>query len=234
MSESRSPRVLTGMVLFENLTQLDLTGPYEVFSRMPNMEVYLISSSLDPVRSDSGLAIVPNICFSETPPLDILFVPGGPGIGNAMEDEAFLLFLREQGRRAKYVTSVCTGSLLLAAAGLLQGYRATTHWLSLELLKMFGIEAVSERVVVDRNRITGGGVTAGIDFGLVIASQLFGEETAKEIQLLLEYDPLPPFKSGSPKSANPALIEKVSAARKKFQDLRRTQIERVISRSRLV
>jgi cyclohexyl-isocyanide hydratase len=144
-----------GMVLFPNLTQLDFTGPYEVFARLPNTRVYLLAETLEPVRSDRGLAFLPDTTFEEAPTLDMLFVPGGPGINPKLEDAAFLHFLKTKGEQARYVTSVCTGALLLGAAGLLQGYRATTHWRSLEFLKTFGAEPVAERVVIDRNRITG-------------------------------------------------------------------------------
>ncbi len=216
-----------GMVLFPDLTQLDLTGPYEVFSRMPNVRIHLLSATLEPVRSDKGLAFLPDTTFAQTPALDILCVPGGNGVQAAMEDESFLHFLREQGRQANYVTSVCTGSLLLAAAGLLDGYRATTHWLSLDLLAMFGVETVEQRVVIDRNRMTGGGVTAGIDFALVLAAELFGKQTAREIQLMMEYNPAPPFDSGSPQSADPELLRAVIAQREAIQAQRRELVAKV-------
>ena len=219
-----------GLVLFPNLTQLDLTGPYEVFARMPNTSVYLLADTLEPIRSEGGLTINPDTHFDSVPPLDILFVPGGVGINPMMEDENFLNFLREQGQQAKYVTAVCTGALLLAAAGLLQGYRATTHWLSMEFLTMLGVQPVSERVVIDRNRITAGGITAGIDFGLVVASELFGQTVAQEIQLMLEYDPQPPFHSGSPKSADAVVVESVTIARQGIQDTRREIVKRVAAR----
>jgi cyclohexyl-isocyanide hydratase len=214
-----------GMVLFPGLTQLDLTGPYEVFSRLPDTTILLLAASREPVRSEKGMLLVPDLAFNEAPPLDVLFVPGGPGIGGAMEDEVFMAFLRRQGAQATHVTSVCTGALLLAAAGLLDGYRATTHWLSLGLLRKFDVQVAEERVVVDRNRITGGGVTAGIDFGLVLAAQWHGEETAKKIQLMMEYDPAPPFHSGSPREADLVLLkstrddwEEVQAARTRLID----------------
>jgi cyclohexyl-isocyanide hydratase len=146
-----------------------------------------------------------------------------------MEDKTFLSFLKSQGEQAHYVTSVCTGSLLLAAAGLLQGYRATTHWQSLDLLEMLGVETVAQRIVIDRNRITGGGVTSGIDFGLVIAAELFGEETAQAIQLGIEYNPQPPFNSGSPQTAPAAVLARVTTASQNLQETRRQIIQRVIA-----
>lgn len=152
---------------------------------------------------------------------------GGLGVNTKLEDTEFLQFLKTQGDRARYVTSVCTGSLLLAAAGLLQGYHATTHWFSMELLAMFGVEAVAERVVIDRNRITGGGITAGIDFGLVLASELFGDTMAQEIQLWMEYNPAPLFTSGSLQSANPLIVESVQAGGQRLLETRRQIIQRI-------
>ena len=200
-----------GLVLFPRLTQLDLTGPYEVFGRLPDADVMLVGGG--PVESDTGLQLQPDVDFADAPQLDVLCVPGGPGVNAAMESAPLLEFLRHQAERAAWVTSVCTGALVLGAAGLLRGYRATTHWLSLDLLAHFGAVPVRERVVIDRNRATGGGVTAGIDFGLRLAAELRGEQAAREIQLLLEYDPDPPFRSGSPRDADPALIEAITSKR---------------------
>ena len=205
--------VVVGMVMFPRFTQLDLTGPYEVFSSAPEAEVHLLSSSLEPVRTEWGLEIVPTARYADAPRLDVLFVPGGPGIPAAMEDEGLLAFLKDKASEASYVTSVCTGALLLGAAGLLRGYRAATHWSTMGILPALGAEPVRKRVVVDRNRITGGGVTAGIDFALLIVGELFGEETAKEIQLSIEYDPKPPFASGSPEVAGSDLVEKATPVR---------------------
>jgi cyclohexyl-isocyanide hydratase len=215
-----------GMILFPRLTQLDLTGPYEVFARLPDTRVLLVAPRLEPVVSEYGLAILPDTIFEEAPFFDVLFVPGGNGINTLLEDDAFLAFLRRQGEQAKYVTAVCTGALLLGAAGLLRGYRATTHWLSLDLLPLLGAVPIAERVVVDRNRITGAGVTAGIDFALTVAANLHGEEVARRIQLMLEYDPLPPFPCGSPRRADPATVMAVKTARQDVQEERRRKIER--------
>jgi transcriptional regulator GlxA family with amidase domain len=161
---TETPSLSVGMVLYPLLTQLDLAGPYEVFARMPRTDVHLIATSPEPIPSEHGLTIAPTTDFDSAPPLDVLFIPGGPGQQLVTEDERFVSFLRKHGREARYVTAVCTGSLLLGAAGLLQGYRATTYWMFLELLRPLVAEPSSERVVVDRNRITGGGVTAGIDY----------------------------------------------------------------------
>src|SRR3970040_1220312 len=180
------------MLIFSDMTQLDFTGPYEVFAQMPGCEVKVIAESLRPVAARGGLRVVPDTTIAEAPTADLIFVPGGPGVGALMEDRRVLEFLRRQARQARYVTSVCTGALVLGAAGLLKGYRATTHWLSLELLPVFGATAVPDRVVIDPNRGPGGGVTAGIDFGLTVAAEIFGPVTAQEIQLTLEYRPAPP------------------------------------------
>lgn len=222
--------VSVGMVLFPDLTQLDLTGPYEVFARTPGAEVNLLASSLDPVRSEGGLAIVPDATFAGAPRLDVLFVPGGAGVLAAMEDREILGFLVERESEARYVTSVCTGSLVLGAAGLLRGYRATTHWLSMDHLGMLGAEPTRERVVKDRDRITGGGITAGIDFGLAVAAEIVGEDVAKEVQLMMEYDPEPPFDSGSPESAGRALVEAVREKRRTIQERRTEAIGRARAR----
>ena len=230
MSSDERSDVTVGFVLFPNLTQLDLTGPYEVFARVPGAKVHLVASALTPVRSERGLTICPDVTFESAPALDVLCVPGGPGVDAMMEDDAVLRFVREQALSARFVTSVCTGALVLGAAGLLKGYRATTHWLSQDLLRLFGAEPVEDRVVIDRNRITGGGVTAGIDFGLAVAAEVCGPGIAQEIQLMLQYSPAPPFSSGSPGTAPDAILRKVLAARGEAQSRRRAIAERAAAR----
>jgi cyclohexyl-isocyanide hydratase len=200
-----------GLLLYPELTQLDLTGPYEVFHRLPGATVHLVWKDLAPVRAQGGLSILPTTTLATCPPLDVICVPGGFGPVALMADEDVLAFLRTHARSARFVTAVCTGSLLLGAAGLLEGYAATTHWGFVDLLAAFGARHVPERVVVDRDRITGGGVTAGIDFALRVAAELAGEEVAKTIQLQLEYNPAPPFQCGHPDVADPALVERVRA-----------------------
>lgn len=219
-----------GMLLFPALTQLDLTAPYEVMVRLPNTKIHLISETTDPIRSEHGLTITPDTTFETAPQVDLIFVPGGLGINAQLENDRFLDFLSQQGQNAAYVTSVCTGSLLLGAAGLLTGYKATTHWQSLDLLEVFGAEVIRERVVIDRNRITGGGVTAGLDFGLALAAQIYGQQTAEKLQLQIEYDPQPPFNSGSPRTANPALVTAAINARAEVQAKRKTLIEAALNR----
>lgn len=216
-----------GFILFPRLTQLDLTGPYEVFARLPHTQVLLLAKTLDPVVTEKGLTILPTGTFADAPPLDVLCVPGGPGINDCLTDEVLLQFIRQQGEQARYVTSVCTGALILAAAGLLQGYQATTHWLSLDLLRQFGVEVRNERVVVDRNRITGAGVSAGIDFALSLADALHDQATAEAIQLMMEYQPQPPFNSGHPSSAREEVVQQVEQTAAPYQEERKRIVERV-------
>src|SRR5665213_325661 len=213
---------LIGMLIFPRLTQLDMTGPYEVLARVPNTKVHLVAHSMAPVTTDRGMQIVPTITLADCPQLDLVMVPGGPGQQDLMEDEAVLEFLRKQAAGAKYVTSVCTGSLVLGAAGLLKGKRATSHWAALEHLKPLGAIPVSEKVVMDGNVITGAGVTSGIDFALAVAAMLEGEEVAKQIQLQIEYDPAPPFNSGSPKTASAKLLALVKSRLAPLNEQRRT------------
>jgi cyclohexyl-isocyanide hydratase len=217
-----------GMLLFPNLTQLDLTGPFEVLVRIPGARVHLVWKTRDPVVADSGLTLVPSTTLAECPPLDIVFVPGGGGVTPLLDDETVLAFLREHGARARYVTSVCTGSLLLGAAGLLRGYDATTHWAYTDLLALVDARWAKGRVVVDRNRVTGGGVTAGIDFGLRLAKELAGDEVAKLIQLAIEYDPDPPYR-GHPDHADPATV---AAVRERFAATHEARKGLLVSASR--
>ncbi|HUC72838.1 MAG TPA: DJ-1/PfpI family protein [Stellaceae bacterium] len=199
----------SGMLVFPNLTQLDLTGPYEVLARLPDAETRLLWKDLEPVRSEHGLTILPDTTFTDCPPLDLVLVPGGAGINPLLEDEEVLAFLRRATAGARYVVGICTGSLVLGAAGLLRGKRAGTHWMSRDLLRAFGAEPVAARVVVDGNLFTGGGVTAGIDVALAVAAEIAGQATAEAIQLGIEYDPAPPFAAGSPERADPAVLARV-------------------------
>jgi cyclohexyl-isocyanide hydratase len=219
-----------GLLLFPNLTQLDMTGPFEVFKRVPGSSVHLIWKTRDPVTSDTGLTMLPTATFADCPPLDVICVPGGPGVAALMEDDEVLDFLRKTAQSARFVTSVCTGSLVLAAAGLLKGKRATSHWMSRPFLATLGATPVDERVVRDGNVITGGGVTAGIDFALSIVGQEFGQGTAEEIQLAIEYDPHPPYNAGSPRTADAALVDDVTTRSAARQDARRAIAERAAAR----
>ena len=202
MTTPDRPKV--AMLLYPGLTLLDLIAPHAAFA--PTTETHLVWKTTDPVRSDSGVAVHPTTTFADCPAdLDVLFVPGGQEQAPVAADEEVLRFLADRGARARYVTSVCGGSLILGAAGLLRGYRATTHWSGIDVLALFGAEYAEGRVVVDRNRITGGGVTAGLDFGLVVLARLLGEDAAKMTQLMLEYAPAPPFEAGTPETAGPEI-----------------------------
>lgn len=198
-----------GFLLFPHVTQLDLTGPAQILSRVPDARVHLAWKTRDPVPTDVGFAICPTTTLDECPPLDVLCVPGGFGIEALFEDVEVLDFLRRQGAQARWVTSVCNGSLVLGAAGLLDGYRSACHWVWRPLLPRFGAIPVAERIVRDRNRISGGGVTAGIDFALALAAELAGDDVARRLQLSFEYDPQPPFDAGSPEKAGEALVAQV-------------------------
>ena len=190
---------------------LDLVGPHHIFSALQGFTVQLVWKTTDLITSDMGLTIKPTMTLKDCPEeLAVLFVPGGTASTvKMMEDPEVLAFLKSRGEKADYITSVCTGSLVLGAAGLLRGYKATTHWLAHDVLKTLGAEPVKERVVRDRNRVTGGGVTAGIDFGLTLAAQLNDEKYAKRVQLVMEYAPAPPFKSGTPAEAGEELTKAV-------------------------
>lgn len=193
------------LLAYPDFTALDLVGPQYMFANLMGAKVHVVAKTLDPVRSDTGLVFVPTMTFDACPKeLDILFVPGGTtGTLAAIGDDVILDFVADRGARARLVTSVCTGSLVLGAAGLLQGYRATSHWVTRDLLKSVGAKPTDARVVRDRNRITGAGVTAGIDFGLSIVEQLRDREYAQAVQLLAEYAPAPPLRAGTPRTAPP-------------------------------
>ena len=195
-----------GLVIFPKVTQLDLTGPVQVFSSVPGAKVHLIWKRIEPVASDSVLTLTPTVTFADCPQLDVVCVPGGLGTDDMVNDDEMLAFLRQQAGGAKYITSVCTGSLVLGAAGLLRGYRAATHWTAMDFLEAFGATPTNTRVCVDRNRVTGGGVTAGIDFALTLVSLLVDRRTAEAIQLRIEYNPAPPFNAGSPETAPAEIV----------------------------
>jgi cyclohexyl-isocyanide hydratase len=207
---SSIPPLRIGFLLFSGVTQLDITGPMQVLSRLPGAQVHLAAKTLDPVQTDCGPFVLPSTTLASCPDLDLLCVPGGFGVDSALADDETLAFVRHQGRQAQYVTSVCTGAFLLGAAGLLRGKRATTHWRYHYALERVGAIAQHQRVVRDGNVFTGAGVTAGIDFALSIVAELAGDLTAKAIQLGIEYDPMPPFNTGSPEKSPPdvrAIVE---------------------------
>lgn len=225
-----SPPLQIGLILFPRLTQLDLTGPWEVFHRLSNSRAHLIWKTREPVAADSGLAILPTTTFAEAPQLDVICVPGGPGQIALMDDAIVLDFLRQQAKAARWITSVCTGSLVLGAAGLLKGYKSACHWMSRDQLVPLGAEPVNQRIVVDRNRMSGGGVTAGIDFALRLAAELRGEEEARTIQLQIEYNPAPPFQSGSPETAGADLAEKLRQRAEPMLKQRRLATEKAAAK----
>lgn len=205
-----------GFLLYPHVTQLDLTGPAQFFSRMADAEVRLVWKDKAPVMTDAGFAILPTDSFETCPDLDMICVPGGGGQPAVMGDPEVLAWLAAQGAQAKYVTSVCSGSLLLGAAGLMTGYRAGAHWAYRDMLTLFGATPVAERVVKDRNRITGGGVTAGIDFALAVIAEVQGVAAAEAIQLAYEYAPQPPFGSGTPATSTP---ETLAAAQRLLESM---------------
>ena len=196
-----------GMILYEEMTLLELVGPQEILARVPGVETHLIGAGTAPITTESGARILPDTTFDNAPPLNMLFVPGGPGVTMLMQDKVVLAFLRERGTTARWITSVGTGALVLGAAGLLVGRRAATHWSATDLLPRFGALPSRERVVVDGNRITAGGGTAGLDFGLSLVAHIWGAGRAQSIQLDLEYDPKPPFEAGSPETATPVVVD---------------------------
>lgn len=195
-----------GFLLFPDMTQLDLTGPWEVLARLPGLSTELIWKNRDPVVAEGGLAIVPTTTFAACPPLDLLLVPGGAGVDRLLSDRETLAFVAGRAETAAYVVSVCTGALVLGAAGLLKGRKATTHWSALSFLPAFGAIVTEGRVVEDGQLVTGGGVTAGIDVALMLVARLAGDTVAQAIQLQLEYDPQPPFDCGTPARADPDLL----------------------------
>ena len=201
-----------GFVIFPNLTQLDFAGPMEVLNRLPESKVHIIAKSLDPVPSDCGLSLLPTTTFKDCCQLDLICVPGGGGVVGVMTDLESVDFVRKQAAGARYITSVCTGALVLGVAGLLKGRRATTHWAYTDLLTLVGATFERARIVKDGNVTTAGGVTSGIDFALHIAGEIAGKETAQAIQLSIEYDPAPPFTSGHPDRA-PASVTALVAPR---------------------
>ncbi len=211
-------------LLFPNVTQLDLTGPAQFLSRLPDAKVDLVWDSLEPVPTDAGFSIMPTAIFADVSRADLLCVPGGIGVSKVIDHAPALDWVRQIGGSAQWVTSVCTGALILGAAGLLKGYKATTHWAWHDLLSLFGAEPVHARHVIDRNRATGGGVTAGIDFALALMAEIAGEDHARAVQLALEYDPAPPFDGGSPAKAGAALVDVYTARANRLAPTRRAEL----------
>lgn len=214
--------LMIGAILYPGMDQIDFTGPFEVLSRLPNSTFIVLGKDLSPIRDVNGLILTPERALADSPPLDVLVVPGGRGQQALMDDDVVLAFLRAQAAGAKIVFSVCTGSLVCGAAGLLKGVRATSYWSALELLPYFGAIPVDERVVIDGKFASAAGVTAGIDGALRVAALLRGDAVARQIQLAIEYAPEPPFHCGTPRTASP---EHVAAARERSRDLIAARLE---------
>jgi cyclohexyl-isocyanide hydratase len=223
-----------GSLLFEGLDQIDLTGPFEVLSRIPNSTYRLFAKTADSVRDIRGLRLTPDAALAEAPKLDVLHVPGGFGQEALMDDEEVLSWVNRQADGASCVFSVCTGALICGAAGLLRGRRATTHWAAFHLLPLFGATPVNERVVIDGNMVFAAGVTAGIDGALRVAAKLRGDDTARTIQLYMQYAPEPPFNSGTPETAPAAIVESATRAVREITARREVTARRFADRFGIV
>jgi cyclohexyl-isocyanide hydratase len=226
----RRDHLHVGALVYPGVDQLDFTGPFEVLARLPDSTFHVLWKEKVPVRDVRGLLLSPEGTLADAPPLDALVVPGGPGQEGLMDDEVVLSFLRRQAAGAQYVLSVCTGALVCGAAGLLKGVRATTHWSALDLLPYFGATPVGERVVVDGRIVSAAGVTSGIDAALRVAALLRGEEVAREIELAMEYAPEPPFASGTPARAAPAVLESARESARALTEARLATARRVAAR----
>jgi cyclohexyl-isocyanide hydratase len=222
------PHLNIGFVIFPELTQLDFTGPLQVLARLPDSAMHIVAKTMEPVPSDCGLSLVPTHDFASCPQLDLICVPGGSGVIGTMEDRETITFIRRQAAGATYVTSVCTGAFILGVAGLLKGKRATTHWAYTELLPLVGATHEKARVVRDGNVITAGGVTSGIDFALTIVAEIAGAAAAQAIQLVIEYDPAPPFNAGHPDRAPAAARAAVAGYYEKARAAYRAGIKAVM------
>jgi cyclohexyl-isocyanide hydratase len=226
----QSEKKVAGLLLFPNMTQLDLTGPLEVLGRLPGWRVEIVAPSLVPVRTDKGLIIQPDVDFATASPYELFVVPGGPGTDAAILDPQIVRFVRERSNAAAYIFGICTGSLLLGAAGLLRGRRSGGHWQARDLLSQFGAIVSDDRLTIDGNIYTSGGVTAGIDMALRVVAELAGEAAAQQIQLQIEYDPEPPFTSGTPFVAPPEIVERALTANAERRAIRVAAVEKAAKR----
>jgi len=220
---SRQP-MHCNIVTVPDMVQLDITGPFEVLARTPGWTVDLVAATMDPVRTDRGLRLIPNATRQTARKSDIIIIPGGTGIDTAMLDPEWVAYVKQEAARSQYIFGVCTGSLLLGAAGLLRGRRAGGHWQTRDLLANFGAIVSNDRMTVDGNIYTSGGVTSGIDMALRVVGDLAGEETARKIQLAMEYDPAPPFKGGTPYTSPPEIVAAVLADSTERRAKRETQV----------
>lgn len=229
MSQHTQTKV-AGLLLFPNMTQLDLTGPLEVLGRLPGWRVEIVAPTLAPVRTDKGLVIQPDADFKTASSYELFVVPGGPGTDDAMLDAEIVGFVRERSNAAAYIFGICTGSLLLGAAGLLRGRRSGGHWQARDLLSQFGAIPCDERLTIDGNIYTSGGVTAGIDMALRVVAEVAGEDVAQQIQLQIEYDPEPPFKAGTPFVAPPEIVKRALTATAERRAIRVAAVEEAAKR----
>jgi cyclohexyl-isocyanide hydratase len=226
MTDPTNAEIKAGLLLFTGMTQLDLTGPYEVLARLPNCRTQIVAKQFGPVHTDKGLIISPDVDFGSAPQYDVFAVPGGPGTDDAILDPEIVDFVRRQSLAAKFVFGICTGSLLLGAAGLLQGRRSGGHWQARDLLTHFGAVVSDKRMTVDGNIFTSGGVTAGIDMALRVAGEVAGEAAAQQIQLQIEYDPDPPFKSGTPFVAEEEIVRRALLATAQRRSIREAAVKK--------
>lgn len=225
-------KICIGIPLFPEFDLLDVTGPVEILGKLSHVDLFYVAATLEPIQALPPMAIIPNRTFFHKEHVDILLVPGGKGLGKAMEDKSYMDYLRQKGASAEYVVGVCAGSLLLAAAGLLNGHVATTHWNSRTLLELFPEVTLAEgfpRYVVSGNRITSGGVSAGLDQALAIVAMIRGEQVARNIQLQVQYDPDPPYRCGTPLTADPVTYAQVSEASEPRQQERLRQITKKLA-----
>lgn len=229
MTQSPETKV-AGLLLFPNMTQLDLTGPLEVLGRLPGWRVEIVAPTLAPVRTDKGLVIQPDADFNTTSSYELFIVPGGPGTDDAILDPKIVDFVRNRSNAAAYIFGICTGSLLLGAAGLLRGRRSGGHWQARDLLSQFGAIPSDDRLTIDGNIYTSGGVTAGIDMALRVVATVAGDEVAQQIQLQIEYDPEPPFNAGTPFVAPPAIVKRALTATEARRAIRVAAVEKAAKR----
>ena len=230
MNAPSEKHINIGALVFPQMDQIDLTGPFEVLSRLPNSTFHLLWKELTPVRDFRGLLITPEMTFSEAPTLDLLVVPGGFGQEALMDDDIVLKFLQAKAATASYVFSICTGALLCGAAGLLRGVKSTTHWSAFHLLPYFGAIPINTRVVIDGKHVSAAGVTAGLDGALRVAVLMCGEQVAQQIQLGIEYAPDPPFHSGTPQTAPPEVLQAARASSQKITEARLVTAKRIAAR----
>ncbi|AON53749.1 DJ-1/PfpI family protein [Herbaspirillum seropedicae] len=212
------------VITVPDMVQLDITGPYEVLARTPGWTVDLVAATPEPVRTDRGLRLLPNVTRATAKPSDILVIPGGTGIDTAMLDPEWLEYVRKESAKCDYVFGVCTGSLLFGAAGILRGKRAGGHWQARDMLSQFGASVSNDRMTLDGNIYTSGGVTSGIDMALRVVADIAGLETAQKIQLAMEYDPAPPFAGGTPYTSPPAIVAAVLKDSRKRRALRESMV----------